>query len=96
MAEIEIERENGRYAQVQVLDGAFRPLAAREVTLVLANPAAGIEPLRRTAIHVGENSWRIDNLRIPIGGQWNVRIEILISDFEKLMIEDTVTLARSP
>ena len=96
MAEIEIERENGRYAQVQVLDGAFRPLAAREVTLVLDNPAAGIEPLRRTAIHVGENSWRIDNLRIPIGGQWNVRIEILISDFEKLMIEDTVTLARSP
>jgi copper transport protein len=96
MAEIEIERENRPRARLSVLDGTFQPLAAREVTLVLANPAAGIEPLRRSAVHVGENSWRIDDLRIPIGGQWNLRVEILISDFEKVMIEDTVTLPRSP
>ena len=52
MAQIEIVRDAaGRAtAQVQVLDGAFRPLAAKEVTLVLANPAAGIEPMRRAGV----------------------------------------------
>jgi copper transport protein len=96
MAEIAIEREDGRSARLHVLDGAFQPLAAREVTLVLANPAAGIEPLRRSAVHTGDNTWRIDDLRIPVAGQWNLRVEILISDFEKVTIEDAVALPRSP
>jgi copper transport protein len=96
MAEIAIEREDGRSAQLHVLDRAFQPLAAREVTLVLANPAAGIEPLRRSAVHTGDNTWRIDDLRIPVAGQWNLRVEILVSDFEKVTIEDTVVLPRSP
>lgn len=96
MAEIEIARGDRLNAQVQVLDGAFRPLPAREVTLVLANPAAGIEPIRRIATHVDANTWRIDDLRIPVAGQWNLRVEILISDFDKVMLEDTVTLPRAP
>ena len=40
-------------ASVLVLDGAFQPLAAKEVTLVLANPAAGIEPIRINATRAG-------------------------------------------
>ncbi len=44
----------GGRANVLVLDGEYRPLAVKEVTLVLANPAAGIEPMRRTATPVGE------------------------------------------
>jgi copper transport protein len=96
MAEIEIERQNPPGAQIHVLDGAFGPLAAREVTLVLTNPAAGIEPLRRTAILGGDNEWHVDDIRIPVAGQWNVRVEILISDFEKVMLEDTVALPRLP
>ena len=43
-AEIEIERASSEWRRaVLVLDGAFQPLAAKEVTLVLANPR-GIEP----------------------------------------------------
>ncbi len=106
MAEIEIERAKQRspQASVLVLDGAFQPLAAKEVTLVLANPAAGIEPIRMNATRAGANggagantsTWRIGNLRIPVAGRWNLRVEILISDFEKRIIEDTVTLPRVP
>ena len=40
--------------------------------------------------------WRIDDLRIPVAGRWNLRVEILINDFEKRIIEDTVTLPRVP
>ena len=42
------------------------------------------------------STWRIDDLRIPVAGRWNLRVEILISDFEKRIIEDTVTLPRVP
>ena len=98
MAQIEIERTSGQggRANVLVLDGEYRPLAVKEVTLVLANPAAGIEPMRRAATPVGKGTWRIDDLRIPVAGRWNLRVEFLISDFDKLTIEDTVTLPRLP
>ena len=106
MAQIDIERHDADRAQanVLVLDGAFQPLAVKEVTLVLANPGAGIESFRRTATRAAENitpdtpatMWRIDDLRIPVAGRWNLRVELLISDFDKLMIEDTVTLPQLP
>ena len=98
MAEIAIEREGGQGARanVLVLDGAFQPLTAKEVTLVLANPAAGIEPLRRSAAHAGASNWRIDDLSVPVAGRWNVRVEILVSDFDKVSVEDTVRLPRVP
>jgi len=98
MADIKIEREQGTLGRVSilVLDGEFRPLAAKEVTLVLANPAAGIEPMRRPAVHAGDNIWRVDDLRLPIEGRWNLRVDILIGDFDKVMLEDTAALPRLP
>ena len=98
MAQIEIERASGQggRANVLALDGEYRPLTVKEVTLVLANPAAGIEPMRRAATPVGKGTWRIDDLRIPVAGRWHLRVEFLISDFDKLTIEDTVTLPRLP
>ncbi|MBV8419236.1 MAG: CopD family protein [Hyphomicrobiales bacterium] len=97
MAEIAIER-NGKVAAASVLllDGAFQPLAAKEVTLVLANPAAGIEPMRRIARRAGETNWRIEDLRIPVAGRWTLGVEILISDFDKVTVEDTVALPSLP
>ena len=96
MAEIEIGRTGRGGARIAVLDGAFRPLAVKELALVLANPGAGVEPMRRSATSAGENNWRIGQLQIPVAGRWEVQVEMLISDFEKLTIEDTVTLPRVP
>jgi copper transport protein len=91
---IEPQRIGGRQITVTVLDGQFAPLAAKEVTLVLAKPAAGIEPLRLPAKHVDGATWRLDGVAIPVPGRWNVGVEILISDFEKVVIEDHVDLPR--
>jgi copper transport protein len=98
MAQIELMPARGQGARVslQVLDGAFQPLAAKEVALVLANAAAGIEPLRRAAVHAGDSNWRIDDLRIPVAGSWRLRVEILVTDFDKVMLEQTVALPRVP
>jgi copper transport protein len=100
MADIEIARASGpgagARASVLVLDGDFQPLSAKEVTLVLASPGSGIESIRRRGAAMGESTWRIDNLTIPVAGQWNVRMEVLVNDFEKVMLEETVRLPRVP
>jgi copper transport protein len=98
MAEIEFERESkdSRRANVLVLDGAFQPLAVKEVTLTLANPSAGIESMRRQGARTGESTWRVDDVRVPVPGRWNLRIEILISDFEKVILEESIALPRMP
>jgi copper transport protein len=84
----------GRQITLTVLDGQFGPLLAKEVTLVLTKPDAGIEALRLPAAHVENTDWRIDQVHLPILGDWQVRLEILISDFEKVTLEDKVELRR--
>jgi len=99
MAQIEIVRDgDGRAAaQIQVLDGEFRPLAAKEVTLILANPAAGIEPMRRVGVRSApDDAWRVDDVRIPVAGRWDVGVAVLINDFEQATVQDAVALPRLP
>jgi copper transport protein len=60
--------------------------------VVFARPDSGIEPLRFAATHVAATIWQIDGVRLPVVGRWSVKVEILISDFEKISIEDEVTL----
>jgi copper transport protein len=96
MADLTIEPAagGGRQITVSVLDGQFGPLLAKEVTLVLAKPEAGIEPLRLPAIHVESTIWRIDRVHLPMLGGWRVRVEILVNDFEKIPLEDRIDLLR--
>jgi copper transport protein len=91
-----MRRTRGAAVEILVLDAELRPLAVKEVTLVLSLPAAAIEPLRRDAIAAGEGSWRVDDLRVPLAGRWRLRVEILIDDFEKVALEDQVELPRMP
>jgi copper transport protein len=96
MADVEIEpaHANTRRITVTVLDGQFGPLPAKEVTLFLGNTAAGIEPLRLPTTHVEGATWRVENVSLPTIGRWQVRVEILINDFEKIAIEDQIDLSR--
>src|SRR5262249_26168578 len=110
MAEIEIERKAGEPARasVLVLDGAFRPFAVKEVALMLANPAAGIEPFRIDAVPAGDSPWRIEGLRIPVAGRCTLRVripvrgggtlrvDILVSDLDRVSLEAAATLPRVP
>jgi copper transport protein len=98
MAQVEIalRRARGAAVDILVLDAELRPLAVKEVTLVLSHPAAAIEPLRRNATSEGEGNWRVDDLSVPLAGRWRLRVEILIDDFEKVALEDQVELPRMP
>jgi copper transport protein len=98
MAQIDLTPERGRGAAVRiaVTDEDFGPVAAKDVTLVIWKPADGIEPIRRVATFEGRSLWRIAGLHIPVGGVWRMRVEILIDDFRKVMLEDNVELPRAP
>jgi copper transport protein len=94
MADLQIEPAGaaGRQITLSLLDGEFGPLPAKEVLLVLSKPEAGIEPLRLPATHVEATIWRIDSVQLPISGRLRARVEILVSDFEKITIEDEIEL----
>jgi copper transport protein len=98
MAQIEVTpvRARGAEVAIEVLDGKFQPLSAKTVTLFLSNAAAGIEPMRREAESLGGDAWRVEDLRLPIGGRWQLRVDILIDDFDKESLEDDVLLPRAP
>jgi copper transport protein len=81
---------------IEVLDSEFNALPVKEVTVMLANPAAGIEPVRRAAVHDRDGHWRVEGMRIPVAGRWTVRVDLLIDDFDKIVLEDQVDLPRLP
>jgi copper transport protein len=94
MADVQVERVGAEERQfaISLLNGQFGTLPAKEVVLVLSRPDAGIEPLRLDAARVDETIWRIDDVRLPVAGRWHVRVEILVSDFEKTTVEDDADL----
>ena len=96
MADLTIEPadSSGRRITVSILDDQFGPLLAKEITLVLAKREAGIEPFRLPATHVESTIWRIDRVQLPMLGGWQVRVEILVNDFEKISLEDRIELLR--
>jgi len=90
MAMIEIGGHGDLDIRLSGADG--RPLAARDVRVSLANPAAGIEPLQRQATLVADGRWRVDGLTFPVGGAWTLRLGVLISDFDSLSLEGTLAV----
>lgn len=81
-------------ASIDLVTNDLKPLQARGVTLVLANPEVGIEPIRRAATGIGDGAWQIDDLIVPIAGRWSVRLDVLISDFEQVRLESNFEIAR--
>lgn len=95
MAEITVTP--GRIGTVElsavVLAPDFTPITPKEVTFVLANPQAGIEPMRRKAALQADGIWRAADVVLPLAGQWDVRVDILVSDFELVRLQGTVAIA---
>ncbi|MER8828838.1 copper resistance CopC/CopD family protein [Mesorhizobium sp. M0938] len=81
-------------ASIAIMTGDFGPLDAKQVTLVLSKPDAGIEPIKRAATKRDDGTWRVDDLVVPVPGRWTARLDILISDFEIVKIEAPIDIRR--
>lgn len=81
-------------AEVYVYDMAADSIPAQEVALIMSKPDAGIEPIRRRVTAPDEyDAWHVEALTLPVAGDWQVRVEVLVSDFDMLMAEGVVTIA---
>jgi copper transport protein len=75
------------------LNAEFGPLDPKEVSLALSLPAAGITPLKRQARRAEDGEWRVEEAPFPRPGRWHLRIEALVTDFEKTTLEGDIDIA---
>jgi copper transport protein len=73
---------------LQIMAGDATPLQAKEVSLFLSLPAKGIEPLERKATRDSDGIWTVTGVPIPFPGLWRIRVDALITDFEKVTLEE--------
>jgi copper transport protein len=73
---------------LQIMTGDASPLQAKEVTLILSMPEKGIEPMERKATQAADGNWTVRDMPIPFAGRWRVRVEALVTDFEKVTLEE--------
>jgi copper transport protein len=73
---------------IQLMNGDGSPLAAKEATLALSLPERGIEPLERPATLGADGHWHLRGVPLPYAGRWHMRIDALVTDFQKIALED--------
>jgi copper transport protein len=71
--------------------GATIPPPA-EVWAELEPPAAGVGPVRRRLRREGDGRFVHDGPEFALPGRWSVRLEVLVSDFERVVLEAAVDL----
>jgi copper transport protein len=77
---------------LQLMNGDASPLVAKEATLVLSLPERGIEPLERGAQLGADGYWHVRDVPLPYPGRWHIRVEALVTDFEKVSLEDDLNV----
>ena len=73
---------------LQLMTGDAALLPAKEATLILSLPERGIEPMERRATLGPDGYWHVRGVALPLPGRWHMRIEALVSDFQKVTLED--------
>jgi copper transport protein len=65
---------------------------AKAVHVSITNENAGIEPIRREAVPTSGIAWTVQELPIPVAGHWRLRIDVLVSDFDSVMLESAFSV----
>jgi copper transport protein len=73
---------------LQLMTDEASPLEAKEATLTLSLPERGIEPMEHEAERGPAGYWHVRKVELPFAGRWHLRIDALVSDFEKITLED--------
>jgi copper transport protein len=63
-------------------------LTAKDAALILSLPERGIEPMERRATLGPDGDWHVRGVALPQPGRWRMRIEALVTDFQKVTLED--------
>lgn len=79
---------------VRVADAGGAAVAAKSVAIELALPALGVEPVSRTLEADGDRGYVLADIELPIAGLWAIRLDLLVSDFEKQIIRAEIPIGR--
>jgi copper transport protein len=73
---------------LQLMQGDASPLLSKETTLTLSLPERGIEPFERSATLGPDGYWHVRGVTLPFPGRWHMQIDALVTDFQKVTLED--------
>jgi copper transport protein len=78
---------------LQLMNGDGTLLHAKEATLTLSLPERGIEAIERQGTLEPDGFWHVDKVPLAIPGRWHMRIDALVTDFQKITLEDDLDVA---
>lgn len=85
-------RPGSTTVSVVLATGESDPPDAREVLLNFSKADESIQPIRRSAKRADDETWHVDDLFIPVSGEWTIRVDVLISDFEMVSLHGHLVL----
>jgi copper transport protein len=71
---------------ISVADESGRAMTPREVAVEMALPAAGIEPVRRTAVPDAAGRFVHHGNELALAGRWRIDVHVLVDDFTKKIV----------
>ncbi|MGD9738811.1 MAG: copper resistance protein CopC [Bauldia sp.] len=72
------------------LDGV--PIDPMEITLAFGNADLGVEPIEVDAARADSGTWATPPVTIPLPGTWTVELTVLVSDFDRRIVEGTIVI----
>jgi copper transport protein len=78
---------------LQLMNGDGTLLHAKEATLTLSLPERGIEEIERQGTLEPDGFWHVGKVPLAIPGRWHMRIDALVTDFDKITLEDDFDVA---
>lgn len=81
---------------IEPLDADGVPFTPREVAVSMVPAGGGMEPIRAAAQPGEDGRWRASLAGLAGTTDWTVRVDLLISDFEKVMLDGKITLSAPP
>jgi copper resistance protein D len=94
MADVTIDpgRSGPVTVTIRVLREDFSLFPAKNVELALDPPAPDVGPIKRTAVHKADGTWKIDSLNIPQRGIWTVRV-IIATDGPPIVLDTPIDIS---
>lgn len=81
--------------RLTLADGDFAVLDPQEVRLSLTDPRASIGPLTVPATRQDAGLWVAGPVTLPSAGPWEIRLMLLVSDFEQVTLSGELAAGRT-
>jgi copper transport protein len=82
--------------EAKVTEPNGKPMTAREATFRWSLPKAGIEPTRAPAQSAAGGTYTATRISLPLPGRWEVRLDLLVDDFTRLIFKGDLAIDRIP